>query len=181
MGFNHCGSVAPPAEQTKEETARPVSTGMTTPVEGTKTIELRGSGAAFQSPDNSAPIHRGRVAEKEMDVVGFAAKLNHGAAHLARHRGKQVSKEGEVNENLATELRREDNLHAKTVDTVTCCVKVKVPDSLRPVLDALVGKAQACVAHMLARRMESSSKYYKEVPCVMAKSLIAKHQKHKKC
>jgi len=88
---------------------------MTTPVEGNKTIELRGSGAAFQSPDNSAPIHRGRVAEKEMDVVGFAAKLNHGAAHLARHRGKQVSKKGEVSENLATELRREDNLYAKDV------------------------------------------------------------------
>src|SRR5437016_8219986 len=34
---------------------------------------------------------------------------------------------------------------------------------------------------MLARRMESSSKYYKELPCVIAKSLIAKYQKNKKC
>src|SRR5205823_12011946 len=31
---------------------------------------------------------------------------------------------------------------------------------------------------MLARRMESSSKYYKELPCVIAKSLIAKYQKN---
>jgi transposase len=29
--------------------------------------------------------------------------------------------------------------------------------------------------------MESSSKYYKELPCVIAKSLIAKYQKNKKC
>src|SRR2546430_5705498 len=49
---------------------------MTTPVERTKTIEVRGSGAAFKSSDNGAQIHSGRVAEKEMDAVGFAAKLN---------------------------------------------------------------------------------------------------------
>jgi IS605 OrfB family transposase len=116
-----------------------------------------------------------------MDLVGFATKLHPRAAHLGRNRGKQVSKQGKVSENLSTELRTEDNKLAKMVDTVTCCVKVKVPDSLRPVLDALVRKAQACVARMLARRMESSSKYYKELPCVIAKSLIAKYQKNKKC
>jgi len=135
---------------------------MTNAVLRTKTIEVRGSGAAFQTSENGAPIHSGRVAEKEMDVVGFAAKFIPCAAHLARHRGKQVSKKGQVSENLSTELRAEDNIHTKMADTVTCCVKVKVPDSLRPVLDAL-GKAQACVARMLARRMESSSKYYKEL------------------
>jgi hypothetical protein len=31
-----------------------------------------------------------------MDVVGFAAKFIPCAAHLARHRGKQVSKKGQV-------------------------------------------------------------------------------------
>jgi hypothetical protein len=82
---------------------------MTTPVEGTKTIEVRGIGAAFKSFDNCAQIHSGRVAEKEMDVVGFAAKLNHCAPNLPRHRGKQVSKKGKVSENLAAELRAEDN------------------------------------------------------------------------
>ena len=112
---------------------------MTTPVERTKTIEVRGSGAAFKSSDNGAQIHSGRVAEKEMDAVGFAAKLN----PCCRPSG---SKQGKVSENLSTELRAEDNRHAKIVDTVTCCVKVKVPDSLRPVLDALVRKARACVA-----------------------------------
>jgi len=154
---------------------------MTTPVERTKTIEVRGSGAAFKSSDNDAQIHSGRVAEKEMGAVGFAAKRNPCCRPSRSPSRKQGSKQGKVSENLATELRAEDNRHAKIVDTVTCCVKVKVPDSLRPVLDALVGQARACVARMLARRMESSSKYYKELPCVIAKSLIAKYQKNKKC
>src|SRR6516225_4355144 len=150
---------------------------MLTAVERTKAMAVRGSGAASKSSDNGAQIHIGRLAEKEMDLVGFATKLHPRAAHLGRNRGKQVSKQRKVSENLSTELRTEDNKLAKMVDTVTCCVKVKVPDSLRPVLDALVRKAQACVARMLARRMESSSKYYKELPCVIAKSLIAKYQK----
>jgi len=34
---------------------------------------------------------------------------------------------------------------------------------------------------MLRRRGESSSKYYKEIPCVVAKSLIAKYQRNAKC
>jgi hypothetical protein len=100
---------------------------------------------------------------------------------VARHRGKQVSKQGKVIENHSTELRAEGKMHTMMADTVACCVKVKVPDSLRPVLDGLVPEAQACVARMLARRMESSSKYYKELPCVIAKGLIAKYQKNKKC
>jgi hypothetical protein len=100
---------------------------------------------------------------------------------VARQRGKQVSKQGKVIENHSTELRAEGKMHTMMADTVACCVKVKVPDSLRPVLDGLVPEAQACVARMLARRMESSSKYYKELPCVIAKGLIAKYQKNKKC
>src|SRR6266699_377152 len=116
---------------------------MTTPVERTKTIEVRGSGAAFKSSDNGAQIHSGRVAEKEMGAVGFAAKLNPCCRPSRSPSRKQGSKQGKVSENLSTELRAEDNRHAKIVDIVTCCVKVKVPDSLRPVLDALVGKVQA--------------------------------------
>src|SRR5437660_10277505 len=68
-------SVAPSPEQRKKP-PEPASTRMTTPVERTKTIEVRGSGAAFKSSDNGAQIHSGRVAEKEMGAVGFAAKLN---------------------------------------------------------------------------------------------------------
>src|SRR6266699_2501345 len=116
---------------------------MTTPVERTKTIEVRGSGAAFKSSDNGAQIHSGRVAEKEMDAVGFAAELIPWCRSPSR---KQGSKQGKVSENLSTELRAEDNRHAKIVDIVTCCVKVKVPDSLRLVLDALLRYARACVA-----------------------------------
>jgi len=92
---------------------------MTTPVERTKTIEVRGSGAAFKSSDNDAQIHSGRVAEKEMGAVGFAAKRNPCCRPSRSPSRKQGSKQGKVSENLATELRAEDNRHAKIVDTVT--------------------------------------------------------------
>src|SRR5205823_15032973 len=68
------------------------------------------------------------------------------ASHGVYDLGVPVVFGTKVSENLSTELRAEDNRHAKIVETVTCCVKVKVPDSLRPVLDALVRKARACVA-----------------------------------
>ena len=49
---------------------------MLTAVERTKAMAVRGSGAASKSSDNGAQIHIGRLAEKEMDLVGFATKLH---------------------------------------------------------------------------------------------------------
>jgi IS605 OrfB family transposase len=90
-------------------------------------------------------------------------------------------KKQKVSKNLPTELRAEDDVHAKMVDTVTCCIKVKCPDSFRSVLDAMVPNARICIGRMLAHRDKSSSKFYHEVPCVISKSLIAKYQRNKKC
>jgi len=58
--------------------------------------------------------------------------------------------------------------------------KVVVPHNLTPILDELYQKASVCVNRMLEDRTKSSSKYYKEIPCVLAKSLISKYQRNKK-
>lgn len=64
---------------------------------------------------------------------------------------------------------------------MTCCIKVKVPDSFSLALETIEPFARICADRMLAHREQTSSKYYPEVPCVMAKSLVAKYQRNGKC
>ena len=73
------------------------------------------------------------------------------------------------------------DLHGQAVETVTCCIKVPVPDSLAVTLETLEPLARICVDRMLVHRERSSSAFYPELPCVIAKSLIAKYQRNKKC
>ena len=70
----------------------------------------------------------------------------------------------------------------ETKKKLTICLtfKVVVDHGLDPILDSLYKKASKCVKKMLAHRKQSSSKYYKSIPCVLAKSLISKYQKNKK-
>ena len=85
----------------------------------------------------------------------------------------------------AAALQRTDrspqDLYGPVVETLPCCIKVKVPESLRSVLDGLAPQARICLDRMLVHRHQSSSKFYPEIPCVVAKSLIAKYQRNKKC
>jgi putative transposase len=62
----------------------------------------------------------------------------------------------------------------------TMCLpfKIVIPHTLFPILDDLYQKSSVCVTRMLEDKTKSSSKYYKEVPCVLAKSLISKYQKN---
>src|SRR5205807_36085 len=69
----------------------------------------------------------------------------------------------------------------QVVETVTCCIQVPVPDSLAVTLETLEPLARICVDRMLVHRERSSSAFYPELPCVIAKSLIAKYQRNKKC
>ena len=69
----------------------------------------------------------------------------------------------------------------KMINTVTCCTKIKIPDSFEGHLNSLLERASLCVDSMLSDRKLSSSKYYPQIPSVIAKSLIAKYQKNKKC
>ncbi len=65
---------------------------------------------------------------------------------------------------------------------LTMCLtfKVVIPHEHTSILDNLYSKAKICVDRMLKDRTKSSSKYYKEIPCVLSKSLISKYQRNKK-
>jgi IS605 OrfB family transposase len=59
--------------------------------------------------------------------------------------------------------------------------KTKLPAEYTARLDELEIKSKLVVARMLLNRKETSSKFYKEVTCVIAKSLSAKYQRNAKC
>ena len=58
---------------------------------------------------------------------------------------------------------------------------IKIPESYKVKLDSLAINARCAVSEMLAKRDKSSSKYYPDIPCVLAKSLIAKYQRNHRC
>jgi len=64
--------------------------------------------------------------------------------------------------------------------TMVLTFKIVVPHDLSPILDELLLKSKVCVDRMLKDRTKSSSKHYKEIPCVLAKSFISKYQRNKK-
>lgn len=65
------------------------------------------------------------------------------------------------------------------VQPVVC--KVLIPAEHYAKLDALAKSSASVVKQMLSNRSQTSSKFYKEVPCVVAKSLSAKYQRNLKC
>ena len=80
---------------------------------------------------------------------------------------------------MATELYDEDDVENQPMDAVATCCVVGVPDAFAPVLDVLLSRTRKDVLpRMLHLRECSSSKYYPEIPCVIAKSLIAKYQRN---
>lgn len=64
---------------------------------------------------------------------------------------------------------------------MACCVKLRIPDELSHRLDAIYQPALDTARAMLKRRNDTSSKHWKSVPCVVAKSLSAKYQRNIKC
>src|SRR5438105_2981953 len=95
-------------------------------------------------------------------------------------RAESVHKQGCAAAAPRTDDAAQD-LHGQVVDTQTCCLKVPVPDALAVILETLEPWACLCVERMLVHRERSSSAFYPELPCVIAKSLIAKYQRNKKC
>lgn len=80
--------------------------------------------------------------------------------------------------NSATKFRAPYNVVNQPENTMACTVKFRVPKNLCHVLDTLYPKALMESKKMLKNRKESSSKFYKEIPCVVSKSLIAKYQRN---
>src|SRR6266446_9883117 len=66
-------------------------------------------------------------------------------------------------------------------DIAPCSLKFCVPDEFVHKLNVLYPLALATAKAMLKRRADTSSKYWKLVPCVVAKSLSAKYQRNLKC
>ena len=58
--------------------------------------------------------------------------------------------------------------------------KIKVEERFYPRLEELLQKSKISVKQMIFDRSKSSSKYYPEIPCILAKSLIRKYQRNKK-
>lgn len=83
-------------------------------------------------------------------------------------------------EDFIAKLGNKYNMIDEKELTVCLTAKVAIPHNLTPILDELYQKASICVNRMLEDRTKSSSKYYKEIPCVLAKSLISKYQRNKK-
>jgi len=156
---------------------------MTTPVDRTELVEQSGCAPAFERTDAAAQDNCGRTAQEEVDVVFVASKLDNLAVEVESNLPKSEVKKISplVVKRAPSKLGAKDNMHGQVVDTVTCCVKVKVPDSLALILDTIEPLARLCVDRMLVHRELSSSKFYPEVPCVIAKSLVAKYQRNKRC
>jgi putative transposase len=83
-------------------------------------------------------------------------------------------------ENFIPKLGHKYDMIYEKEFTMCLTSKVIVSHELTPILDDLYQKAGICVNRMLEDRTKSSSKYYKEIPCVLAKSLISKYQRNKK-
>ena len=167
----------------KEETATPKSALMTPPIDRTELVEQSGCAPAFERTDAAAQDNCGRTAQEEVDVVFVASKLDNLAVEVESNLPKSEVKKISplVVKRAPSQLGAKDNVHSQVVDTVTCCIKVKVPDALALILDTIEPLARLCVDRMLVRRELSSSKFYPEVPCVIAKSLVAKYQRNKRC
>ena len=79
-------------------------------------------------------------------------------------------------------FRTKHDVCSEVANTLACCVKVKIPNTLAHGLDDLLARCALAVERMLAHRDWSSSKYYGDlVPCVVSKSLIVKYQRNRKC
>lgn len=83
---------------------------------------------------------------------------------------------------MLPKLRHKHYVVDEHKDAVCLTFKVVVPHSLTPILAALSTAALFCVRDMLADRTKSSSRHYtNRIPCVLAKSLVAKYQRNTKC
>jgi hypothetical protein len=83
---------------------------------------------------------------------------------------------------MTTQLHKENYGIDEPILTVATTCVVNVPDSLVPVLDVLLSRVrQDSLPRMLQNRKLSSSRYYPELPCVVAKSLITNYQRNRKC
>jgi putative transposase len=156
---------------------------MPTPIDGTKFIEQGRSGVALENSDYSAQNNFGRIPQQKVDMVGFPSKLDNATTEAKGNVSKNPIKEIQPLgcKRAASKFSAKDDVRGQVLDTVACCIKVKIPDAFVLALETLEPLARLCTERMLAYRRLSSSKFYPELPCVISKSLITKYQRNRKC
>lgn len=118
-----------------------------------------------------------------MQMVGLAIGLDDFALDFRRRLVQSFNYKVSLQsiEYMTTELNTPDDVISKPVATMACCFKTLISDDLAHGLSEMETQCRAVVKRMLANRSETSSNFYKEVPCVVAKSLSAKYQRNPKC
>ena len=86
-----------------------------------------------------------------------------------------------ADKHVLTKLGDKYSMVCQQKDVMCIAVKALAPDHLWSILDDMEVRSRVVVRRMLKNREENSSKYYKEVPCVVAKSLALKYQSNRKC
>lgn len=82
---------------------------------------------------------------------------------------------------MISKLGNKNTMECKKETTVCLTFKFLLPHNLYPFLEELNVKVKSNIELMLKNRKKSSSKFYPDIPCVVAKSLITKYQRNKKC
>jgi putative transposase len=138
---------------------------------------------AFQLSDGIGKADGRRGIENKMQMVSLAVGLDDFALDfrggLVQNPNHKVSLQSI--EYMATKLNTPDDVVGKPIATMACCFKTLISDDLAHGLKEIETRCRSIVNRMLANRSETSSKFYKEIPCVIAKSLSSKYQRNLKC
>lgn len=85
-----------------------------------------------------------------------------------------------LSEILATEFSDKNDMINQIETTMCLTFKCVIPHNLTSRLEELYNASLIVTRCMLEDRTKTSSKFYKEIPCVLAKSLSSKYQRNKK-
>lgn len=149
----------------------------------TETIEKKLGAACFKCTDNIGRFVRRFEFQKNVNMVLFSSDLLDGNANRSKefdNNGKNILKSF-TRKYSVSKLSNEYNVEIDGKDTMCVTSKIKIPVHHWSFLDNLHRNARIVVRRMLKDRTKTSTKYYKEVPSVIAKSLSAKYQRNKKC
>lgn len=139
--------------------------------------------SCLDSSNNGADAITCVNTQQDVDMVFIASNFVNQDSHRKtsrlnknKHIAKSLSREYAL-----SKLGNKYNVNVDSENTVTFTSVTKISSIHYELLDKLKRIAHKEVKKMLFDRTLSSSKHFKELPCVISKSLIAKYQKNKKC
>ena len=172
-----------PACGSNKETTAPHRAFVLSVKERPKPVQKRSGGLALQFADKLGKHNRGRSVEQKMDMVLLPIHFD----NLAVDKLCGFAQTGEQKisplcaEYMTTQFHAPNDVVGQAINAVACCVKVLIADELAHRLSTLYADSIPVVKRMLGNRDQTSSKYYPEIPCVLAKSLFAKYARNEKC